>query len=94
MSSGVPQGSVLGPLLFIIFINDLPEAVKCGVKLYADDTKIYYIVNSIINSEELQQEINQLYEWSVIWQLEFHPDKCHVVHIGKKNIGASYFMAG
>ena len=82
VTSGVPQGSVLGPILFIIFINDLPDAVSCGVKLYADDTKIYAVVNSEAEARILQEEINKLFHWSVTWQLLFHPDKCHILKIG------------
>ena len=92
VSSGVPQGSVLGPLLFVIFINDLPEAIRCGVKLYADDTKIYSAINSTQDSTELQEEIDALYEWSIKWQLQFHPDKCHVLQLGSRRELNNYTM--
>ena len=82
VTSGVPQGSVLGPLLFVLFINDLEDAVSCGVKLYADDTKIFAIVNNDTDSKEFQKQINSLYQWSTTWQLKFHPDKCHILKIG------------
>ena len=92
VTSGVPQGSVLGPLLFVIFINDLTEAVNCGVKLYADDTKIYAVVNSDGDSAQFQQQINALFEWSMTWQLQFHPDKCHILKLGKKQVKTEYTM--
>lgn len=82
VTSGVPQGSVLGPLLFVIFINDLEDAVGCGIQLYADDTKIYAVVNNDEDSEEFQKQINSLFQWSATWQLQFHPDKCHILKIG------------
>ena len=84
VTSGVPQGSVLGPLLFVIYINDLEGSVSCGVKLYADDTKIYAVVNSDEDSEEFQKQINALSQWSITWKLHFHPDKCHILKIGNK----------
>ena len=90
MTSGVPQGSVLGPLIFVIFINDLEESVKCGVKLYADDTKIWAVINSDMDSEEFQKQINALFQWSVTWQLHVHPDKCHILKLGNKPDETAY----
>ena len=92
VTSGVPQGSVLGPLLFVIFINDLPEAVNCSVKLYADDTKIYAVIKNALDSRKLQEEINKLFRWSVTWQLMFHPDKCHIIKLGKEREEYVYTM--
>ena len=92
VTSGVPQGSVLGPLLFVIFINDLPESILSGIKMYADDTKIYQFVNNEEQAEKLQEEIDKLYNWSQVWQLLFHPDKCHILHLGNKSINHEYYM--
>lgn len=92
VTSGVPQGSVLGPLLFVMFINDLPECILSGVKMYADDTKIYNIVNNKEQAEKLQEEIDKLYNWSQVWQLLFHPDKCHILHLRKKSMNHEYYM--
>jgi len=62
--SGVPQGSVLGPLLFFIFVSDLPDLVKCSLMMFADDTKIWTKIKDIDDSEFLQQDLNLLMEWS------------------------------
>ena len=62
VSSGVPQGSVLGPLLFVIFINDLPEVVNCGIKIYADDAKIFEKGNSKSECSTLQDNINEIFK--------------------------------
>lgn len=81
--SGIPQGSVLGPLLFVVYINDLPEKVISDIFLFADDTKIVNEINSINDSLIVQNDINELEKWSSDWLLKFHPDKCHVLSIGK-----------
>ena len=60
--------------------------------MYADDTKIYRIVNSVEQAKILQDEIDALYNWTQVWQLLFHPDKCHVLHIGYKTINQDYYM--
>ena len=92
VTSGVTQGSVLGPLLFVIYINDLEDSVNCGVKLYADDTKIFAVVNSDLESENFQKQIDSLTRWSETWKLHFHPDKCHVLKIGNKPDATEYNM--
>ena len=85
--SGIPQGSVLGPTLFIIYINDLLERIKCDGLLFADDTKIFQLITSREDALSLQSDINLLENWSNTWFLKFNPDKCHVLSIGKfKNI--------
>lgn len=93
VTSGVPQGSVLGPTLFIYFINDLPTVVSVFLKIFADDTKIYYPIRSLLDRDVLQQTIECLVEWSKIWQLEFNGGKCKVLHIGKHNPNYSYFIS-
>ena len=60
VTSGIPQGSVLGPLLFVMFINDLPKTVQCGIKLFADDTKVYVRSDIPGNPDCLQNDITQL----------------------------------
>ena len=85
--SGVPQGSVLGPTLFILFINDLTDQLQNYASLYSDDTKLIcglnpYNINECILS--LQDDINKIVEWTKTWQMELNISKCKVMHIGKK----------
>ena len=81
--SGVPQGSVLGPVLFVIYINDLPEMVKSDVYLFADDTKLSYKVSNAEDAQLLQEDLNTLSKWSKDWLLEFNAEKCHVITYGR-----------
>ena len=92
--SGIPQGSVLGPILFIIFINDLPDVVSSTVQIFADDTKIYRTINNIGDTIILQEDLNKLQQWSTKWQLKFNAKKCKVMHLGSRNSKAEYAMEG
>ncbi|KAK3087936.1 hypothetical protein FSP39_012625 [Pinctada imbricata] len=84
VDSGVPQGTVLGPLLFLAFINDLPEVVDSPVRLFADDCLIYRTITSKGDSEILQKDLAVLQQWEVDWQMMFHPEKCTTINITKK----------
>ncbi len=90
--SGIPQGSVLGPMLFVAFINDLPECVHSMVQMFADDTKLFRIIKNISDSTELQEDLTNLQEWSDKWQLRFNAAKCKVMHIGRQNEKQQYKM--
>ena len=90
--SGIPQGSVLGPILFVIFINDLPEIVSCGIKLFADDAKIYRTVNSMEDCDDLQKDLLEMENWAKQWQMKFHPNKCQVMRIGRHHPDYTYVM--
>ena len=92
VTSGVPQGSVLGPILFIYYINDMPDLTDCPMKIFADDTKAYMTINSLNERDKLQNCIDQLVTWTDTWLLRFNTDKCKVLHIGKKNPHFDYFM--
>ena len=90
--SGVPQGSVLGPLLFLIYVNDLPEWIKTNIKMFADDTKLWNTIRQASDSRELQEDFNRLREWSNKWLLDFNIEKCKVMHVGHK-LATSYSIS-
>ena len=73
VKSGVPQGSVIGPILFLIYINDLPEEVKAKVRLFADDTIVHMTMTSENDAASLQQDLDRLASWEKKWQMQFHP---------------------
>jgi len=75
--SGIPQGSVLGPLLIICFINDMPEVVHSSIKMFADDTQIFRTVNNSEQAQLLQDDLDALEEWSNLWQLRYNAEKCY-----------------
>ena len=87
--SGIPQGSVLGPTLFVLFINDLSR-----VALFADDTKVFREIQSDEDREKLQQDIDELLIWSKKWQLPFNESKFQVMLYGKTNRKADYNLGG
>jgi hypothetical protein len=86
VQSGVPQGSVLGPLLFLLFINDLPECVSEGteVRLFADDCALYRKINSQADCQILQDDLDKLQQWETDWMMAFHPSKCQVINVTRK----------
>ena len=93
VSSGVPQGSVLGPTLFIYFINDLPDMTKCKTKIFADDTKAYTEVTEDSESRQfLQCCIDSLVTWADTWLMKFNSSKCKVMHLGKHNPNHVYYI--
>ena len=91
VTSGVPQGSVLGPLLFNIFINDSASLVKSNILLFADDTKLYSTV-APDGSSHIQDDLDSLQEWSEDVQLLYNPSKCKVMHMGVNNPSTDYTM--
>jgi hypothetical protein len=86
VTSGVPQGSIVGPLLFVIFINDLPEFIPNQSKtaLFADDTKLYRSISTISDRESLQRDISSLNDWSQNSNMKFNALKCKVLTITRK----------
>ena len=92
VTSGVPQGSILGPLLFVIFINDLPDFTVKGTEtaLYADDTKLHDTITSTNDCERLQQPLTNLDHWNVQNNIRFNPSKCKVLTISRKKSPITY----
>jgi len=94
--SGVPQGSVLGPVLFLLYINDLVDLFGRGLttKLFADDAKIYSVIKDVDDSRMLQAGLDALHHWSNEWQLPISLQKCSVLHLGRNNLEHSYTIHG
>ena len=80
VESGVPQESVLGPSLFLLYINDMPEGIKSTVRLFADDSIAYLTISSDKDSNDLQNDLDKLALWETKWKMSFHPDKCNVLN--------------
>jgi len=81
VTSGVPQGSILGPLLFLAYINDMPARVKSTVRLFADNSLVYRKIRNKEDAKLLQQDLDSLQTWERDWQMSFHLEKCEVIHI-------------
>ena len=88
--SGVPQGSVLGPLLFLIYINDLDTDVISRVAKFADDTKMCRDVGNDVGVHIMREDLKKMYQWSIDWQMLLNTDKCTVMHMGKNNKKQEY----
>ena len=90
--SGVPQGSVLGPILFLIYINDLDDSITSNVLKFADDTKLFRKVNTDGDKQHLQNDLDRLVKWSEKWQMLFNFGKCKCLHTGHGNLNVNYKM--
>ena len=92
--SGVPQGTVLGPLLFLLYINDLTECISSSCSLFADDCLLYRIVESDEDCRILQHDLSNVEKWADRWLMTFNTTKCEVLQITLNNnpIQASYYL--
>ena len=81
VTSGVPQGSVLGQILFLAYINDLPQDIVSQVRLFVDDTAIYLTLEHKHDSDTLQTDLDRLQAWEAKWDMEFNPSKCQVMRV-------------
>jgi hypothetical protein len=88
----IPQGSVLGPILFLIYINDLDSNLISKLGKFADDTKMCKGIRSAEDVVKLQKDLDKLSKWSLDWQMQFNTDKCSVIHVGKNNSQSQYSL--
>jgi len=84
VTSGVPQGSILGPLLFLLFVNDLPGWIISSTKIFADDIKLWHKISCEADKQYLQNDLKIMASWTWKWQLKLNPPKCKVMHVGHK----------
>jgi retron-type reverse transcriptase len=85
INAGVPQGSILEPMFFLIYINDIVNNISCNTKLFADDTPLYLVVdNEYEAAEQLNKDIESIQQWSQKWLIKFNPDKTEIMTISRK----------
>ena len=90
--SGVLQGSVLGPPLFNIYVNNISSVVDSQTLMFADDTKIFRRIESLTDFMQFQEDINHLVAWSNKWRLKFNVSKCYVLHLGPSHSYGDYYL--
>ena len=94
VTSGAPQGSVLGPLLYTLFVSDIPSTVNNLCSIFADDTKIHAALYAEHSSctTSLQEDLVMLHNWTMDMQMRIHPAKCRAMHLGKHNHSTKYTL--
>ena len=88
------QGSVLGPILFVLFLNDIEDGICGDILKFADDTKLFCKVGSDFNFAKLRADLRKLYNWSEDWQMLFDLDKCKIMHFGYNNPNKIFLLGG
>ena len=96
VTSAVPQSSVLGPIFFLVYINDLPDDIVSHVRLFANYTAIYLTLENKSDSDELQRELDRLQTWAARWDMEFNPSKHQVVIVtsSRASLQTQYILHG
>ena len=89
--SWVPQGSILGTCLFLMYVNDMPDSIKSNIRLFADDTIMYLTITNHSDCQALQSDLTTLESWVSEWLMAFNPEKCEVIRITKKE-KKQYFL--
>lgn len=90
VTSGVPQGSVLGPLIFLIFINDLPSGILSTIRLYADDCVVYRQIHAHHDHITLQQDLDRISHWCSWWQMTLNTEKCKLITFSRERMNSSF----
>ena len=91
--SGVPQGSILGPLLFLLYINDLPDCLETSIMyMFADDSKCIHIIWNFNDTIDFQDDLNSVYLWSQTWKLKFNLSKTAFIQFGNNSVGSSNYL--
>ena len=86
VTSGVPEGCILGPFLFVVYISDLPDSERSKIYMFPDDTKVPMKVSNEGERSTLQKDLDHLEEWAASWQVKFKAATCKVMHMGKENM--------
>ena len=94
MKSGVPQGTVLGPLLFSIYMNDIIDNIELEIRLFADDCVLYRTIKNSQDATKLQEDLEKLELWAEKWEMRFQPQKGNIMHMtkNKKTIYSNYYL--